>query len=64
MTLRQRIVDDVAAASAAHLYNVLPEIAKLSPPEQYRRLKAHFETALLAYANAVDGRRAAEPGRN
>jgi hypothetical protein len=40
---------DVAAASAAYLYNCLPEILKLTPSEQYERLRVHIETALIAF---------------
>ena len=40
---------DVAAASAAYLYNCLPEILKLTPSEQYARLQRHFEAALAAF---------------
>jgi hypothetical protein len=40
---------DVTAASAAYLYNCLPEILKLTPSEQYERLRLHFEAALAAY---------------
>ncbi|VTR92882.1 unnamed protein product [Gemmata massiliana] len=40
--------EDVAASSAAHLFNVLPEILKLKPSEQYERFKQHIETAIVA----------------
>lgn len=39
---------DVAAASAAYLWDVLPEILKTAPEEAVRRLALHFETAIRA----------------
>jgi hypothetical protein len=48
-----QLMDDVAAASAAYLWNILPEIAKLPCVEGFERLAEHFRTAFLAY---FDGR--------
>ena len=57
--------EDLAAASAAYTYNVLPEIAKLPPPEGFRRLYDLVNAALQAYA---DSQRAwglgTEPSKN
>jgi hypothetical protein len=47
------LAEDVAAASAAYLWGVLPEILKTAPEEAVRRLAQHFETAIRAY---LDGR--------
>jgi hypothetical protein len=47
--------EDVCAASAAYLFNVLPELVKLPAPEQFKRLAAHFEAALLAYRDGMSG---------
>jgi hypothetical protein len=55
MTLDAQLADDVAAASAAYLFNVLPSIVALPPPEAFERLKGHFEAALAAYADGTDG---------
>ena len=41
--------EDVAAASAAYLFNVLPGITALPAPEAFERLKLHFETAIMTY---------------
>ena len=46
------LADDVAAASAACLFNTLAEILKLSAPDAYARLQAHIHTAILAYADS------------
>lgn len=53
--------DDVAAASAAYLFNALPEIQKLTPPEQFERLREVFATALAAF---VEVRRELTPSPN
>jgi hypothetical protein len=49
------LADDVAAASAALLFNLLPEIVKLPAPEAYARLQSHIHAALLAYAESLEG---------
>ncbi len=41
--------EDVAAASAAVLFNVLPELMKLPAPERYARLVGHQLGCLAAY---------------
>jgi hypothetical protein len=48
-TVNDNTLADVTAASAAYLYNCLPEILKLTPSEQYERLRLHFEAALAAF---------------
>ena len=55
MPYREEQAQDVAAASAAYLIDILPELLQLSPPEQFRRLADHFETSILAYCDAVRG---------
>lgn len=60
----QKLIEDVAAASAAYLFNVLPEITKLPATEQYERLKLHFSTAFLAYQDAQAGWVWPEPSLN
>ena len=47
------LAEDVAAASAAYLWDVLPEIMATAPEEAVRRLALHVETAIRAY---LDGR--------
>ena len=47
--MNQRHAEDVAAASAAYAFNVLPEISNLPATEFYRRLSELFLTAILAY---------------
>ena len=47
------LAGDVAAASAAYLWDVLPEILKTAPEDAVRWLALHFETAIRAY---LDGR--------
>ena len=48
------LAKDVAAASAAYLFNILPEIMKLPAPEAYARLQAHIHTAILVYADGLN----------
>jgi hypothetical protein len=55
MTMPEQLIEDVCAASAAYLFNVLPEIAKLPAKEQFERLAVHFEAALLAYKDGMRG---------
>lgn len=50
--------EEVAAASAAYVYNCLPSIMMEEPREAFRRLAVHFEAALRAYD---DGRRGWTP---
>lgn len=45
----ERLVEEVCAASAAYLFNLMPELVKLPATEQFKRLVAHFEAALLAF---------------
>jgi hypothetical protein len=55
MTLNETDAEDVAAASAAHAYNSISEIANLPPPEGFQRLYDLFYTALQAYADCQIG---------
>ena len=57
------LADDVAAASAAYLFNVLPEILKLPASERYARLAVHFEACLCAYKDGLAGW-VPEPSKN
>lgn len=48
------LIEDVAAASAAYLFNMLPEIVKLAAPEAYAQLQTHIHSALIAYAESLN----------
>jgi hypothetical protein len=48
------LIEDVATASAACLWDVWPEIVKAPPEEAFRRLALHFETAIRAYFEALE----------
>jgi hypothetical protein len=50
-----RLVADVAAASAALMFNALSEIVKLPASEQYERLRLYIEAALIAHREAQEG---------
>ena len=59
------LLEDVAAASAAYLYNMLPRLVELPAKEVYRQLAAHFEAALCAYRDSLNNWTIpAEPSRN
>lgn len=62
--MNEETADDVSAASACYLYNVLPSIMAESPPEAFRRLAAHFLTAIRAYHDARAGWGIPEPSTN
>lgn len=47
------LADDVSAASAAYLFNLLPGFATLPAPDVYERLQHHIFAALVAYAEAA-----------
>ncbi|OWK45542.1 hypothetical protein [Fimbriiglobus ruber] len=47
--MNDNILADVAAASAADLYNRLPEILNLLPSEQYEQLRVHIKAALATF---------------
>lgn len=68
MTGDRKLAEDVAAASASLLYNVvLPAIRDLPPSEQYDRLAEHIADAIGAYTEAARGwheARAPEPSIN
>lgn len=55
---------DVAAASAAHLVNLLPALMALDPAERYARLRAHLEGSLIAYRDLAGGFHAPSPSAN
>jgi hypothetical protein len=65
MRLNEADAADVAAASAAFAWNLVAEIARLPPPEGFKRLYELFYTALLAYAECRSGwGRGLEPSEN
>jgi hypothetical protein len=57
MILNKIHAEDVAASSAAYACgcNLFEEIAKMPPPERFKRLFDLFHTALLAYAECQNG---------
>lgn len=57
------LAGDVCAASAAYLLNVLPDLVTLPATELFNRLAAHFEAALAAYRDGMNGW-IPEPSRN
>jgi hypothetical protein len=59
-----QLAEDVSAASAAYLWNVLPDIATLSATEGFERLADHFRTAFLAYFDGLEGWGLPEPSEN
>ncbi len=64
MPLLKQLAEDVAAASAAYLVNVLPEIIKLPASQMFERLKTHFSTAFLAYSEGLENWGFPEPSEN
>ncbi len=58
------LAEDVCAASAAYLFNLLPELVKLPATEQFERLAAHFEAAITAYVDGLAGWIIPEPSKN
>ena len=48
------LVTDIGAASAAYLWDVLPEIVSAGRDEAFHRLAVHFETAIRAYFEALE----------
>ena len=55
---------DVAAASAACLFNLLPAIAALPACDGYRRLEGHFRACLEAYRDRPAMRTVPDPSAN
>ena len=55
---------DVAAASAAYLFNLLPAIAALPASEAFWRLETHFLAAIAAYRDARAGWACPDPSAN
>jgi hypothetical protein len=53
--LSNKLIEDVSAASAAYLWIILPEIAKLPSADAFERLCEHFRTAVLAYLDGREG---------
>ena len=64
MTNREELISDISAASSAYVVNLLPWICKLGAAEQFNKLAAHFEAALLAYKDGLKGWSEIEPSRN
>ena len=56
--------EDVAAASAAYLLNILPGIVASDPSEGFRRLSIHIQTVILAYVGENVGFCVPEPSEN
>jgi hypothetical protein len=56
--------EDIACASAADLWNNLPQIAKLPCVEGFERIADYFRTAFLAYFDSLDGWGLPEPSKN
>lgn len=52
---REEHAEDVAAASAAYAWNLIADIAKLPPPEGFKRLYDLFHTALVAFVECQSG---------
>jgi hypothetical protein len=52
-TANQELIEDVCAASAAYLVNVMPALAGLETCELFKRLVTHFEAALRAYRDGL-----------
>jgi hypothetical protein len=62
-----RVIADVASATAAYLMEILPELTRASPREAYGRLAAHVEVALRVFDEERPRRRPVrrcEPSRN
>ena len=53
--MNQNHAEDVAAASAALLWNILPDIVKLPACEGYARLQEHLEACIFAYRESLSG---------
>jgi hypothetical protein len=45
----EQLASDVAAASAAYIVLLMPELVTLPEPDLHARLQEHFETAIRAY---------------
>ncbi len=50
------LIEDISAASAAYLWNILPEIAALPGSEGFERLCDVFRTAFIVYFDARNER--------
>lgn len=57
-------LETVVYASAANLWNNLPQIAKLPCVEGFERLADYFRTAFIAYFDSLDGWGLPEPSKN
>lgn len=53
--LRRQVIDDISHASAALVWNTLPEIGKLPCVEGFERLADHFRAAFMAYFDSRQG---------
>jgi hypothetical protein len=58
------LASDVAAASAAYLFNCLPELTKLPASECFQRLEAHIHTSIIAYLEGLRNWGVPEPSKN
>ena len=65
MILNKTNAEDVAAASAAYTYHLLPEMAKMGTWEGFRTLYGLFHTAIVAYVESQSDRAPKqEPSQN
>lgn len=58
------LIDDICAASAAYMLNMLPQYRALNESELFERLKAHFEAAITAFIHGAAGWNVPEPSTN
>jgi hypothetical protein len=56
----EQLIEDVSRASAALVWNILSELAKLPATEGFERLADYFRTALRAYFDGLEGWRTEE----
>jgi hypothetical protein len=54
-------IKDTSAASAAYLFNLLPELMRATDDERYERLACHFEANIAAFIHGCRGWEAAIP---
>lgn len=55
MTFDDKAADDISAASACVLFNLLPDLLTHCSSEVYTRLKLHIETAIRVYVDQQQG---------
>jgi hypothetical protein len=56
--------EDVAAASAAYLWNILPGLIESTPCEGFERLACYIQTAIRAYFGDQESFLVPEPSVN